>query len=117
MAILTEGKHPGEFLASEGNGTLSRDVVTLISGQNLVAGTVLGKITASGKYTIVNPGAVEGAGPSQGCKNCDGSETVPLSCTGAPALKPVGTPLEATASTGNAVTSTRDDDNPRKGGR
>jgi hypothetical protein len=60
MATLLEGKHAFEQLASEGNGTISRDVGVLISGQNLVAGSVLGKITASGKYTLVNPAAGTG---------------------------------------------------------
>lgn len=60
MAALTEAKHIGEFIVSEQNGTSSRDVGVLISGQNLVAGSVLGKITASGKYTLVNPAAGTG---------------------------------------------------------
>lgn len=45
MAELTEGKHAGEFIASEANGALSRLIMILISGMNLVAGAVLGKIT------------------------------------------------------------------------
>lgn len=39
----------------------SRDEVTVISGQNLVIGTVVGKITASGKLTILAPGAADGS--------------------------------------------------------
>jgi hypothetical protein len=61
MAVLTEGKYPGEFMFSEGNGRIARDVGTLISGQNLVAGSVLGKITASGKWTMVAPAAGDGS--------------------------------------------------------
>ena len=39
-------------ILSEGNGNISSEIVTIISGAGaLVAGTVLGKITASGKYT------------------------------------------------------------------
>lgn len=34
---------------------------TLITGQNLVAGTVLGRITASGKYTGWTAGAADGS--------------------------------------------------------
>ena len=56
-----EGKRAGEFLLSEGNGAISREQVTLITGQNLVAGTVLGKITASSKYTAYADGAVDGS--------------------------------------------------------
>jgi hypothetical protein len=41
----------GEVLLSEANGYRSRETVTLISGQNLKVGAILGVITASGKYT------------------------------------------------------------------
>jgi hypothetical protein len=52
MTTFTEGRHNGEFIMSELPGNLSRDNVTIVSGAGvLVAGTVLGKITASGKYT------------------------------------------------------------------
>ena len=47
MTVLTEGKHTGEHLVSEANKTRSREVVTLAEGQNLAAGTVLGKIAAA----------------------------------------------------------------------
>lgn len=61
MTTLTEGRHTGEHIISEANGTRSREVVTLISGQNLQPGTVLGKITASGKYTLLAPAAEDGS--------------------------------------------------------
>lgn len=49
--MLTEGKHTGEFLLSEGEGQISRDKVTIVANSgDLVPGTVLGVITASGKY-------------------------------------------------------------------
>jgi hypothetical protein len=35
--------------------------ITLISGQNLLRGAVLGKITASGKYTLSASAAVDGS--------------------------------------------------------
>ena len=35
--------------------------ITLISGQNLARGAVLGKITASGKYTLSTSGAADGS--------------------------------------------------------
>lgn len=51
MAVLTEARHAGEFILSEGNGHVSRDTITIVSGAGVVkTGTVLGKITASGKY-------------------------------------------------------------------
>ncbi len=60
MTTLTEKSRALEFLISENNGDFAREQVTLITGQNLEAGTVLGKITASGKYTILAPAAVTG---------------------------------------------------------
>lgn len=49
--MLTEQKRAGEFLIAEGNGSISREKVVVVSGAGvLVPGTVLGKITASGKY-------------------------------------------------------------------
>ena len=52
MTTLTEGLNRGEYLMSEANGTRSRDavIVTVAGGVALPSGTVLGKITASGKY-------------------------------------------------------------------
>lgn len=48
MTIVTEGRHAAEFLISEANGTRSRETVTLITGENLIAGAVLGQITKAG---------------------------------------------------------------------
>lgn len=63
MAVLTETRHAGEFVLSEGNGNISRDNITIVSGAGVIrAGTVLGKITASGKYT---PSPATGADGSQ----------------------------------------------------
>lgn len=48
---LTEGIHDGEFLLSEGNGYISREKVTIApTTVALPSGTVMGKITASGKW-------------------------------------------------------------------
>jgi predicted enzyme related to lactoylglutathione lyase len=44
MTTLTEGQHAGEFLVSEAPCSRSRESVTVISGQNLKAGAVLGRI-------------------------------------------------------------------------
>ena len=60
MTTKTEGKHAGEFLLSEANGQRSRANVTIVSGQNLSAGAVLGKVTASGKYKAYDDGAGTG---------------------------------------------------------
>ena len=59
--IQVESTHPGEFLISEANGDLSRENVTLLSGQNLASGAVLGKITVGGKYKEFDPAASDGS--------------------------------------------------------
>jgi hypothetical protein len=75
MTAFTEGNYAGEHIASEASGTRSREVITVVSGQNLAAGTVLGKIRGtasaaalgsnSGSGTIgtitLGAGALEGA--------------------------------------------------------
>lgn len=61
MSIQVESHHPGEFLLSEGNGDISRENITVLSGQVLLAGAVVGKITAGGKYKEFDPAAVDGS--------------------------------------------------------
>lgn len=53
------------YLVSEANGTRSRDVVTLAQGHNCQPGTVLSKVTVTGKYVPVDPtnGTGEGETP------------------------------------------------------
>lgn len=41
MTVKTEGRHAGEFILSEANGQRSRDTLTIASGQDLPAGTIL----------------------------------------------------------------------------
>lgn len=49
--VFTEGRHPGEGLMSEGNGSLSRGIAVIKAGSGVIKpGTVLGKITAGGKF-------------------------------------------------------------------
>lgn len=60
MAEVTEGKYAGEFIASEANGTRSRESVIIASGQNVVAAQVLGKVTASGKYAAFDQDGADG---------------------------------------------------------
>lgn len=54
MTAITEKRHTLEFLLSEGNGTISRELGTLTSGDNLQAGAIL-QISAD-KYTEVLAG-------------------------------------------------------------
>lgn len=58
---LTEARRTGEFILAEGNGTISREAVTVVSGQNLAAGTVVGKITGSGKYKAYDANNTDGS--------------------------------------------------------
>lgn len=63
MTILTEGRYAGEFILSEGDAGYSRDNVIVASGAGVVApGTVLAKVTASGKYV---PSPATGSDGSQ----------------------------------------------------
>ena len=62
MPTFNEGRHPGEFLLSEAAGQRSREAITIASGAGVIAaGTVLGKVTASGKYVASAIGAVDGS--------------------------------------------------------
>jgi hypothetical protein len=66
MAELQEGRYAGEFIVSEGNGSISRETITVLSGETLQAGAVLGKVTASGKYKALYPAAVNGSEAAAG---------------------------------------------------
>lgn len=62
MTILTEGKHAGGFLVWEVMRDFTRETVTIASGAGkLEPGTVLGKITTGGKYTVLTLGASNGS--------------------------------------------------------
>ena len=62
MTTLSEGKHAGGFLVWEVLRDYTRETVTIASGAGKLApGTVLGKITTGGKYTVLTPGASNGS--------------------------------------------------------
>ncbi len=61
MPVQVESNYLGDWLKFEADNLYSRDEVTVISGQNLATGTVVGIITASGKVTQVAPAAVDGS--------------------------------------------------------
>jgi hypothetical protein len=62
MTTLVEGKHPGGFLVWEVLRDYTRETVTIASGAGQIEpGTVLGKITTGGKYTVLTPGASNGS--------------------------------------------------------
>lgn len=75
MADATQTNRTGEFLLSEASGTRSRDSGTVVSGQNLLAGTVVGIVTASGKYAAYDNDAVDGTATAVGVlfADCDAS--------------------------------------------
>jgi len=62
MTVFTEGQRTGEFILSEGNGSISRESVTLAPvATRLVPGTVLGRL-ANGTlapYNNAGTGGVE----------------------------------------------------------
>ncbi|RYG38227.1 head decoration protein [bacterium] len=66
MALITEKRRAGSALVSEASGTRSRENIVVVSGQNLGACRVLGKITASGKHTALNPAASDGSQTAAG---------------------------------------------------
>ena len=52
MPVLTEPPSMGDVLKYEVNPNYTREVITLLQGMPYPVGSVLGKITASGKYTL-----------------------------------------------------------------
>lgn len=81
MATLTEGKHTGEFIGELAIGIgYHVDEITVLADQVLVAGAVLGKITASGKYV-----AYDNAGTDDGRRTVAGILVEAVDATGADA--------------------------------
>lgn len=52
MPTLTMGPTLGDLLKYEQESIYTRETVTLLTGTNYALGSVLGRITASGKYTL-----------------------------------------------------------------
>jgi hypothetical protein len=76
MTVYTEGLHTGEYLVSEANGYLSREVAT-IAGGNYVAGTVLGKIGHAATASVAAAGAgAAGANTGNGTLTMDATAPV-----------------------------------------
>jgi hypothetical protein len=62
MVAIVEGKHNAEFILSEANWFRSREnIVIAAAAPALVSGQLLGKITASGKYTAYSDAASDGS--------------------------------------------------------
>lgn len=58
--VITDGPRTGEYIVGEEQDYRSRDVA-IITGGKYAPGTVLGKITASGKLTQLAPAASDGS--------------------------------------------------------
>ena len=52
MPVLTEPPSVGDVLKYEVNPNYTREVVTLLAGTPYPVGSVLGRVTASGKFTL-----------------------------------------------------------------
>ena len=61
MTVLTQLPSLGDVLKYEVNPNYTRDTVTLLVGMPYPVGSVLGKITASGKYKLATSGGTDGA--------------------------------------------------------
>lgn len=60
-AVISEPMRAAEYLVSELPSYQSREVAVIGGGADLYAGTVLGKITASGIMVPVAPAAIDGS--------------------------------------------------------
>ena len=71
--VFTEAMNLGDLLKFEAPNLYSRDRVTVAAGQNLPLGTVLGIVTASGKYKQTDPSAEDGSQVAAGVllQTCD----------------------------------------------
>ena len=61
MPVLTEQPSMGEVLKYEVNPNYTREVITLLIGMPYPVGSVLWRITASGKYKLATSGGTDGA--------------------------------------------------------
>ena len=61
MTAITEGLNLGDLLKYEAPNLYSREQVTVVAGQNLALGAVVGRITASAKFKVFDPAATDGS--------------------------------------------------------
>lgn len=64
--MITENPRTGGFILSEANGHISRETVKILNGEDLPAGQVLGKVTASGNYVAYDSAATDGSETAAG---------------------------------------------------
>lgn len=58
--IHQEPVRAGEFLLSEGAGKISREAINIAAGPALVAGQLLGLVTATGEFAPYDPASEDG---------------------------------------------------------
>ncbi len=61
MTVLTQPPTMGDVLKYEVNPNYTRETVPLLAGTAYPVGSVLGRITASGKYKLATSGGTDGA--------------------------------------------------------
>ncbi|QTD44977.1 head decoration protein [Ottowia testudinis] len=61
MPEITESLNLGDLLKYEAPNLYSRERVTVLAGQHLVLGTVVGVVTATGKCRALDPAATDGS--------------------------------------------------------
>lgn len=61
MPVLTQPPSMGDVLKYEVNPNYTREDIALLAGMPYPAGSVLGRITASGKYTYASAAGADGA--------------------------------------------------------
>ena len=61
MTVLYQPATMGDVLKYEVNPNFTRETVTLLAGTAYPVGSVLGRITASGKYKLATSGGSDGA--------------------------------------------------------
>ncbi len=61
MTAITEGLNLGDLLKYEAPNLYSREQVTIVAGQNLELGAVVGRITATAKFKVFDPAATDGS--------------------------------------------------------
>jgi len=63
MSAITQGKQLGDWLKGEETDVdrYTRDNIVVLAGETLVTGTVLGKITATGKYVAMDTNGTDGS--------------------------------------------------------
>lgn len=75
MAVQTESNRLGDIVKWEEDNHFSRDPVVVASGENLPIGTIVGKVTATGKMVELDPIATDGSEEAAGflIADCDAS--------------------------------------------